>query len=222
MSTTAENLAVLARQAAPAAPPRVDRDAALVIRLREGDEAAYTEVVRRYHGSLVRVASAHVRSAGLAEEIAQETWLAVLSGIDRFEGRSSFRTWLFTITANLAKTRGTRESRSIPFSALARDEADSERPVEAGRFRPDGHWSDPPKEWHDPEARLSSSETLAQIEAAIARLPEAQRTVITLRDVRGLDSDEVCKLLGISDGNQRVLLHRARAKVRKMLEEAGD
>lgn len=198
--------------------PVPDRDAELVARLRAGDEAAYVDIVRRYHGALVRVASAHVRTPALAEEIAQDAWLAVLNGIARFEGRSSFRTWLFTIAANLAKTRGTREARSMPFSMLARDESDSERPVEEGRFQRDGHWADPPAEWRDPERRLDSRETLAQIERAIAELPEVQRTVITLRDVQGLDAGEVCQLLGISDGNQRVLLHRARAKVRKSLE----
>src|SRR5262245_45194275 len=116
----------------PARP--ADRDAELVTRLRSGDEAAYVEVVRRYHASLVRVASAHVRSAALAEEIAQDAWVAVLNGLARFEGRSSFRTWLFTITANLAKTRGVREARVLPFSALARDEGEAEHSVEADRF----------------------------------------------------------------------------------------
>jgi RNA polymerase sigma-70 factor, ECF subfamily len=196
-----------------------DRDAALVAQLRAGDEAAYVEIVRRYHGALVRVASAHVRTAALAEEIAQDAWVAVLNGLARFEGRSSFRTWLFTITANLAKTRGTREARSLPFSALARQEEDRERPVEADRFLEDGHWGDAPAEGRDTETRLQSGETLAQIERAIAELPEAQRTVITMRDVRGASADEVCALLGISEGNQRVLLHRARAKVRRALED---
>jgi RNA polymerase sigma-70 factor, ECF subfamily len=196
----------------------VDRDADVVVRLRAGDQDAYIEIVRRYHAAIVRVASAHVRSAALAEEVAQDTWLAVLKGLSRFEGRSSFRTWLFTIAANLAKSRGAREARVLPFSALAREESEGEAPVEAGRFREDGHWSDPPAAWHDPEARLCGSETLAQIEREIAKLPEAQRTVITLRDVRGLDAAEVCELLDLSEGNQRVLLHRARAKVRRALE----
>jgi RNA polymerase sigma-70 factor, ECF subfamily len=195
-----------------------DRDAALVTRLRAGDEAAYGEIVRRYHASLVRVAAAHVRSIALAEEIAQDAWLAVLNGLARFEGRSSFRTWLFTIASNLAKTRGVRESRILPFSALAREESEGERPVDADRFREDGGWAEAPAEWPDAEARLETNETLAEIERAIAALPEVQRTVITLRDVRGLDAEEVCRLLGLSDGNQRVLLHRARAKVRRALE----
>jgi RNA polymerase sigma-70 factor (ECF subfamily) len=213
-----------ARLSHPSAPQPTacanDRDAELVARLRAGDEAAYAEIVRRYHGALVRVASAHVRSAAIAEEIAQDAWLGVLNGLARFEGRSSFRTWLFTIAANLAKTRGAREARSVPFSALARKESESEQPVEADRFLEDGHWAAAPSEWRDPEARLCSGETVAQIERAIAELPEVQRAVITLRDVRGLDAREVCELLGISDGNQRVLLHRARAKVRRALDAA--
>jgi len=207
----------------PATRPRAaDADAALVARLREGDEAAYTEIVRRYHGALVRVASAHVRSTSLAEEVAQEAWLAVLTGLERFEGRSSFRTWLFTIAANVAKTRGKREARVLPFSALAREEEGQELPVESGNFLPDGHWTNPPGDWGSAEQRLQSHETLDRIQAAIEKLPEVQRTVITLRDVRGLDSDEVCSLLGISEVNQRVLLHRARAKVRKTLAETLD
>ena len=213
MTTSAR--ATRAEQNTACAP---DQDAALVARLRAGEETAYVEIVRRYHGALVRVASAHVRTAALAEEIAQDAWVAVLNGLARFEGRSSFRTWLFTIAANLAKTRGTREARSLPFSALARDEEERERPVEADRFLEDGHWGDAPAEWRDPETRLQNSETLAQIERAIAELPEAQRTVITMRDVRGAAAEEVCALLGISEGNQRVLLHRARAKVRRALE----
>jgi RNA polymerase sigma-70 factor (ECF subfamily) len=198
-------------------PRPLDADAALVARLRAGDEAAYTEIVRRYHPALVRVAAAHVRSGGLAEEVAQDAWLAVLNGLERFEGRSSFRTWLFTIAANVAKTRGKREARILPFSALAHDEEERELPVEAGNFLPDGHWASPPAEWGDAEQRLSSSQTLDQIQAAIEKLPEVQRTVLTLRDVRGLDADEVCRLLEISEVNQRVLLHRARAKLRKAL-----
>jgi RNA polymerase sigma-70 factor (ECF subfamily) len=198
--------------------PRCDVDAALVARLRAGDEAAYGEIVRRYHPALVRVASAHVRSASVAEEVAQDAWLAVLNGLERFEGRSSFRTWLFTICANVAKTRGKREARVLPFSALAREEEERDLPVEAGNFLEDGHWAQPPTPWRDPERALHGGRMLERIQAAIEKLPEVQRTVITLRDVRGLDSSEVCALLEISEANQRVLLHRARAKVRKALE----
>ncbi len=198
----------------------IDGDAALVARLRAGDDAAYREIVRRYHPALVRIAAAHVRSSSVAEEVAQDAWLAVLNGLERFEGRSSFRTWLFTICANVAKTRGKREARVLPFSALARHEAERELPVEAGNFFEDGHWARPPAEWRDPEHALHGSQTLERIQAAIDKLPEVQRTVITLRDVRGFDSDEVCRLLEISEANQRVLLHRARAKVRRELESA--
>ena len=197
-------------------PP--DGDAALVAKLRAGDAAAYGEIVRRYHPALVRVASAHVRSTSVAEEVAQDAWLAVLNGLERFEGRSSFRTWLFTICANVAKTRGKREARVLPFSALAREEEERDLPVEAGNFLEDGHWTQPPTPWRDPESALHGGRTLERIQAAIEKLPEVQRTVITLRDVRGFDSDEVCRLLEISEANQRVLLHRARAKVRKVLD----
>ncbi len=196
----------------------IDTDASILARLRAGDEAAYTEIVRRYHPSLVRVASAHVRSASVAEEVAQDAWLAVLNGLERFEERSSFRTWLFTIVANLAKTRGKREARTTPFSALARDEEDGEQPFDPTQFLADGHWAEHPREWRDPEQHLNSSETIELVEAAIEKLPEVQRTVITLRDVRGFDSSEVCRMLNLSEVNQRVLLHRARAKVRRALE----
>ncbi|MGH9888338.1 MAG: RNA polymerase sigma factor, partial [bacterium] len=195
----------------------VDGESDLMARLRAGDEAAYTEMVRRHHGALVRVASAYVRSASLAEEVAQDAWLAVLNGLSRFEGRSSFRTWLFTIAANLAKTRGKREARCVPFSALTREDEEGETTPDADRFLADGHWAESPTEWRDPEQRLDSSETLALVQAAVDALPETQRTVITLRDVQGLDSAEVCRLLEISEGNQRVLLHRARGKVRRAL-----
>jgi RNA polymerase sigma-70 factor (ECF subfamily) len=205
-------------QAVALEPRASDADAPLLARLRAGDEAAYAEIVRRYHPALVRVAAAHVRSASLAEEVAQDAWLAVLNGLERFEERSSFRTWLFTIVANLAKTRGRRESRSVPFSALARDEQDGEQAFDPSQFLANGHWAEHPLEWRDPEQRLQSSETLELVEAAIEKLPEVQRTVITLRDVRGFDSAEVCRLLGLSEANQRVLLHRARAKVRRALE----
>ncbi len=195
-----------------------DRDAGLICALREGDERAFSELVRRYHGAMLRVASAHVRSNAIAEEVVQDAWLAVIEGLARFEGRSSFRTWLFTIVSNRAKTRGVREARSLPFSALAREDDDDARTVDADRFDGDGHWREPPAEWRDPEQRLRSLEGFALARKAIESLPEAQRAVITLRDVEGLSSEEVCAALGLSDGNQRVLLHRARAKVRRALE----
>ena len=198
-------------------------DTRLVDDLRRGDEAAFSALVAAHHSSLVRVASLYVRDAATAEEVAQDTWLAVLRGIDGFEGRASLKTWIFRILTNKAKTRAMRERRTVPFSALA--EADDDAPtVEPGRFfgvdQPHaGHWSTTLEPWQDlPEQRLLSREIRAEIEAAIATLTGAQREVITLRDIEGWSADEVCRLLNLSEINQRVLLHRARAKVRQALE----
>jgi RNA polymerase sigma-70 factor, ECF subfamily len=191
-------------------------DARLVERLRAGDESAFAELVRTHHSSLLRVARLFVPTAALAEDVVGETWLGVVKGIDRFEGRSSLKTWIFRILTNIAKTRGQRESRSLPFSSL--DDADGtfEPAVESGRFTPVGHWADPPRAW--PEERLISRETLEVIEDAIESLPPAQRAVISLRDVEGWDAEEVRNALELFETNQRVLLHRARAKVRRALD----
>jgi RNA polymerase sigma-70 factor (ECF subfamily) len=198
-------------------------DARLVEALRAGDEAAFRELVARHHASLVRLALVFVRSRAVAEEVAQETWLALLEGLERFEGRSSLKTWLFRILTNIAKTRAQRERRTVPFSALA-DESD-EPAVDPGRFLDashpifPGHWASPPRNWEElPEERLLGKETLDQIREAIEALPPAQRSVIALRDVEGWTSDEVRSVLDISETNQRVLLHRARSKVRAALE----
>lgn len=212
---------------APAPDERVpDPDAALVARLRRRDEAAFAELVGRYGGAMARVARLYVRDRAVVEEVVQETWLGVLQGLDRFEGRSSFKTWLFRILANRARTRGARESRTLPVSAVAAAEAGSAEPaVDPDRFldaahdRYPGNWSAPPREWESrPEARLLSQETLSLVGAAIERLPPAQREVIRLRDVEGWEAAEVCAALGLTEGNQRVLLHRARSKVRAALE----
>ncbi|MFL5780658.1 MAG: RNA polymerase sigma factor [Thermoleophilaceae bacterium] len=198
--------------------PSADPDAALLDRLRAGDEAAFMELVERYHGALVRLARSFVSSQAVAEDVAQETWLGVLNGIDRFEGRSSLKTWIFRILVNRAKTRGERESRSVPFSSLA--DPDGEPSVDPDRFVEAGAWSSPPRRWEgEPLERLLAGEARDTIEAAIAELPPAQRSVITLRDLEGLDADETCRLLDLTDGNQRVLLHRARSKVRQALED---
>ena len=196
----------------------------LVEGLRAGDEDAFVELMRLYGPSMLRIAQLYVRSRAVAEEVVQDAWLAVLKGIARFEGRSSLKTWLFRILTNTAKTRAVREARSIPFSALAVDEEDDSA-VDPDRFMgPDarfpGHWSSPPASWGAPaEERVVAAETLDVIKAAIDRLPPAQALVITMRDVEGLSSEEVCNALEISETNQRVLLHRARTKVRHALED---
>ncbi len=192
----------------------------LVSALRQGDEAAFLSVVRRYHSSMVRVAQVFVSGESLAEEVVQESWLAVLEGIAGFEGRSSLRSWMFSIVANRARSRAQREARSTPFSSF--DAPDEEPAVDPSRFLPPdhprwpGHWASPPEHWAD--EKLVLRETLALAQKAIESLPPAQRQVIVLRDVEGCSSEEVCATLGLSDGNQRVLLHRARSKVRAMLE----
>jgi RNA polymerase sigma-70 factor (ECF subfamily) len=199
-------------------------DARLVEGLRAGDEAAFAEVMREYGASMLRVAQMFVSSRAVAEEVVQEAWLGVLKGIGRFEGRSSLKTWLFRIVANTAKTRAVRESRSIPFSSLG-DDAEGEPAVDPDRFlgageRFPGHWAVPPQSWAGlPEDRLVAGETMEVIEREIERLPPAQRAVITMRDVQGFSSEEVCNALDLTETNQRVLLHRARSKVRGALEE---
>jgi RNA polymerase sigma-70 factor (ECF subfamily) len=186
--------------------------------LRAGDEAAFATLVRLHGPAMLRVAQLYVRSRAVAEEVVQEAWIGVLDGVGRFEGRSSLKTWIFRILANKAKTRAVREGRTIPFSAL-----DAGEPaVDPGRFRgPEdrypGHWASPPAGL--PEERLLEAETLSLVEGEIEKLPPAQALVVTMRDVEGFDSDEVCNALDISETNQRVLLHRARSKLRNALEE---
>jgi RNA polymerase sigma-70 factor (ECF subfamily) len=193
--------------------------AELVAALKAGDEAAFAGLVDELGASMLRVARLYVSTRAVAEEVVQETWLAVLTGIDRFEGRSSLKTWIFRILANRAKTRGEREGRTLPFSSLGGGEGDDERAVDPDRFLADGHWGSPPTGWAElPEARLVGKETLEVVQEAIARLPETQRAVITMRDVDGFDADEVRNVLGLSESNQRVLLHRARSKVRRAIE----
>jgi len=203
-----------------------DPDAELLARLRAGDEAAFDELVERYGTSMLRVARMYVPSAAVAEEVVQETWLGVLTGLDRFEGRSSLQTWLFRILVNRARTRGERERRTVPFASLAGREASGDEPaVPPERFLPAddsrwaGHWATPPERWDEsPERSLQSAETLGVVRDAVERLPPMQRLVITMRDLEGWDSEDVRNALDISETNQRVLLHRARAKVRSALE----
>jgi RNA polymerase sigma-70 factor (ECF subfamily) len=204
------------------APSPPAAEAGLLDALRAGDEAAFAELVRRHHVGLRRFARGFVASDAVAEEVVQEAWLAVVSGLDRFEGRSSLKTWLFRIVMNIARTRGVRERRSLPFSALTAPGEDDPPSVPPERFqgRGDawpGHWAAPPRPWEDPERRLASIELRERLRAALGSLPAAQQTVVTLRDVEGLGAEEVCDLLGLSEGNQRVLLHRGRARLRAAL-----
>jgi RNA polymerase sigma-70 factor, ECF subfamily len=190
--------------------------------LRAGDEAAFAALMREYGAGMLRVAQMYVSSRAVAEEVVQEAWVGVLKGIGRFEGRSSLKTWLFRIVANTAKTRGIREARSIPFSALGEGNAD-EPAVDPDRFlvageRFPGHWAAPPQNWA-PEGKLLAAETMAVIEREIERLPPVQAAVISMRDVQGFTAEEVCNALDLTETNQRVLLHRARSRVRRALEE---
>ena len=197
----------------------------LIERLRARDEAAFTELVERYYGYLLPLADFFVSNRSVAEEVVQEAWLAVLNGIDQFEQRSSFKTWISRIVMNLARTRAVRERRMVPFSEFAERETGSpEAVVDPLRFRaanddfPD-HWSVAPRPWNvDPEKQLLTSETMAVLNRGIESLPEVQRIVLTMRDVNGWTAEEVCNILAISETNQRVLLHRARSKVRGILE----
>jgi RNA polymerase sigma-70 factor (ECF subfamily) len=201
-------------------------DHLLVERLRAGDEEAFMDLVVNWSPSMLRVARMYVPSQAVAEDVVQETWLGVLNGIDRFEGRSSLRTWVFSILVNRARTRGERERRTVPFAALGRDSEseDGFSAVDADRFVGSGNeigsWASPPvRWWEEPERALDSSEAVQRIAGEIEKLPEMQRLVITMRDVDGLSSEEVRSALDISETNQRVLLHRARAKVRAALED---
>ena len=198
-------------------------DARTVAALRAGDEATFTRLVRMHHASLLRVALIYVPSRASAEDVLQETWLAVLHGLDGFEGRSSLKTWIFRILANKAKTRAERDGRTLPFSAL-QPERVPEPAVAPDRFLPPehprwpGHWASRPAPCDVPEEELLGKETRVRVAAAIEALPPSQRAVISLRDVEGWSAQEVGDALGLTEANQRVLLHRARAKVRRALE----
>lgn len=188
-------------------------ESVLVARLRAGDEAAFSELVERLHPSMVRLALTRVRSRAVAEEVAQDAWLGLLRGIDRFEGRSSLRSWLFRIVVNRAISTGVRERTHLPVH-------DEELEHRDGRFSQDGWWVTPPTHWADEALdRISAPALVDQVHAVIAELPPAQQAVVTLRDVEGLTSAEVCTVLDITEGNQRVLLHRARTRIRAALEQ---
>jgi RNA polymerase sigma-70 factor (ECF subfamily) len=194
-------------------------DDALLQALARGDEAAFAALLDRYSGPLRRVVRAYVSSEALADEVVQETWLGVLTGLERFERRASLRTWIFRIAINQAKTKGQRERRSVPFSAIE----DSGPGVDPDRLQPPegrwpDHWATASRPWEDPERRLLALEGRQRLRDALDLLPETQRMVVTLRDVEGLSATEVCVLLEITEINQRVLLHRGRARLRRELE----
>ena len=197
---------------------RADRDA--VAALRDGDERVFRELFERHYPMMKRVARGYVPSDAVADEVVQDTWLAVVTGIDRFGERSALSTWILSILINQAKSHGVRERRSMPLSCTS---AAADPAVDPDRFQGDedawpGHWATPPRPWQMPERRLLSLEARAQLKSALAELPARQRLVVGLRDVEGFDSHEVCKLLGLSEENQRVLLHRGRSRLRARLE----
>jgi RNA polymerase sigma-70 factor (ECF subfamily) len=190
-------------------------DAELLQNLLGGDESSFTELVRRYHSTLVKVARYYVASASSAEDVAQDTWIAVMRGIEKFEGRSSFKTWLLRICVNRARTTGVKEHRSIPV-----DPNESGPSVSAHRFDQGGFWSDPPVPFTDAiDSRLDDTALLSAVRHAIDALGEPQQSVVTLRDVEGLSTQEVAALLELSEANVRVILHRGRARVREIVEE---
>ncbi len=205
-------------------PPVQQDDALVIAALRAGNEAAFSQLIDEYNGALQRLAMVYVTDRSTAEDVVQETWIGLLQSLPRFEGRSSLKTWIFRILMNCARSRSRKDSRSIPFSAaFTTDDRDDGDP-EPRRFRPGwlpggGHWLHAPTRWqHDPEQHALSVETRTAVLLAVAALPPQQREVITLRDIEGFGADEVCNLLGLSDTNQRVLLHRARARVRRAIE----
>lgn len=206
------------------APARMGvSDAQTLAALRAGDERAFRDLFARSYPMMKRVARAYVASDAVAEEIVQETWMAIVTGLDRFEGRSALGTWIFSILTNQARTHSARERRAVPFSSAAPSGAEG-RAVDPDRFQKDddawpGHWATPPRPWQKPERRLLSLEARDHLKAALAHLPDRQRLIVGLRDVEGRSAEEVCELLGLSQENQRVLLHRGRSRLRAVLEE---
>ncbi len=189
----------------------VEPDIEQLRRLRDGDEDAFVMVVARYHRPMLRLARTMVSSEAVAEEIVQDTWMGVVRGIERFEGRSSFKTWLFSILVNRARSAGAKEPPTMSIESL--------HAVDPTRFDAEGHWADPLDRWReDSESRLDAATLVAVLESALDDLVPRQRQVVLLRDVEGLSNNEVCAALGISSGNQRILLHRGRARLREILD----
>ncbi len=191
-------------------------DHELVTRLLARDARAFGQLVERFHGRLIRLAAGFVADRATAEEVVQDTWIAVIQGLPSFERRSSLDTWVIRILCNRARTRAVRDKRTVPFSS---EDGLQER-IEAGRFSDRGHWSSPPRSFgeDDPESLLARREIMSAIQSGLDELPPNQRLVVTLRDIEGLDSHEVCNILEVSETNQRVLLHRARTRLRAILE----
>jgi RNA polymerase sigma-70 factor (ECF subfamily) len=206
----------------PAAEGRMNHDAALVARLRAGEEAAFAELVRAQHGRLLRLVRGFCRgNRATAEDVVQEVWVVVLTGLDRFTGEAPLGAWMAGIAVNKARTRAARDGRMVPFSDLARAELEGESgAVDADRFAANGHWIDGVEPWDEgtPERLAGDREMMAQLAIALETLPPAQRTVVTLRDIEGHDGAEVCRMLDLTEGNMRVLLHRARSKLRVALD----
>lgn len=206
-----------------AGPPSAAPDEQIVAALRAGDERTFRDLFERSYPIMKRVARGYVSCEAVAEEVVQDTWMAIVTGIDRFEGRSALGTWMFSILTNQAKTHSARERRALPFSCVA--PAGVEEPaVDPDRFQQDdeawpGHWATPPRPWQKPERRLLSLEAREQLKEGLAQLPERQRLIVVLRDIEGLSAEEVCDLLDLSQENQRVLLHRGRSRLRGFLEE---
>jgi RNA polymerase sigma-70 factor, ECF subfamily len=197
-----------------------------VAALRAGDERTFRELFARTYPMMKRIARGYVASEAVAEEIVQETWIAIVTGIDRFESRSALGTWIFSILTNQAKAHCKRERRTQPFSAVLRDDGE-ESAVDPDRFQGDdeawpGHWATPPRPWEKPERRLLALEAREQLKRALAQLPERQRVIVGLRDIDGRSAEEVCELLDLSQENQRVLLHRGRSRLRAGLEQYVD
>ncbi len=195
-------------------------DPVFLAKLRAGDGGAYRQLIRRFHASLVSVANSIIGSRAQAEEVVQDAWLAVFNGVGRFEGRSSLATWLFSIVLNRARTRASRESRLVGLPGILDGSQGNERAVDVTEFQPDGHWIEAPRLWDElnPERVVAGRQLWAHVQEAIERLPAGQRAVIILRDMEGHEAEEACTLLGISAENQRVLLHRARGRIRKTID----
>ena len=196
-------------------------EAALLERLRRGDEAAFRQLFRSHHASMLGFARTFLRDVNAAEEAVQDTWVAVMAGVAKFEGRSSLKSWIFAIIANKARTKARREGRMMPFSSFG---SSDEPAVDPERFTPEGSWDSPPGLWSDisPERIVAGRELLVHVRAILETLPNSQRTVVTLRDIEGLDAPEVCALLEISEANQRILLHRGRSRIRQAIEDLLD